>query len=237
MNLCEEVGIVLDVVNQIGKNQKRKKHLTQYLNQDNVKRPCPNMTLPPTEQFLEPGVYKIKMDMRGVFYEIHTVNTDELLRFKDERYEEVLNEIGDFWTDDRKEKFKNLGFSHKRGIILYGEAGVGKSCLMKLVMEQSINNGDVVFIADSHSVTTLREGLKEFKEIEPDRNCIVMLEDIDESMQWNEKAFLNLFDGDDQIDGVLYLATTNHINKISDRFKRPGRFDRKLKIHLPPKEG
>jgi hypothetical protein len=52
------------------------------------------------------------------------------LRFADERYEEVLTEIHDFWTEERKEKFKKMGFTHKRGIILYGEAGVGKSRLL-----------------------------------------------------------------------------------------------------------
>lgn len=237
MNLCEEVEDVLQSVKSIGKKLKRKVKLTQYLNQDNVKRPYTDMTLPPSQQVLEAGIYKIKSDMKGPYFEVHEVNTDELLRFKDERYDEVLNEINDFWTNERKEKFKNMGFTHKRGIILYGEAGVGKSCLMKLVMEQMIEQDDIVFIADSHSVYDLREGLKQFKEVEPDRNCVVILEDIDEAMQYNEKAFLNLFDGDEQINGVLYLATSNHIEKLSDRFKRPGRFDRLLKIHLPPREG
>jgi len=237
MNLCEQLeDIALPSVREIGTKKKVRK-LTQYLNQENVKRPYTDMKLPPSQKFLEAGVYKIKSDMKGIFYEVHEVNTDELLRFKDERYDEVLNEIDDFWTDERKEKFSDMGFSHKRGIILYGEAGVGKSCLMKLVMEQMINQEAVVFIADSCGIYNLREGLKEFKEVEPDRDCVVILEDIDEAMQYNEKAFLNLFDGDDQVDGVLYLATTNHIGKISERFKRPGRFDRKLKVHLPPREG
>jgi ABC-type glutathione transport system ATPase component len=207
MNLSEQVSETLQSVKQIGKSNKRKRVYTQYLNQDNRKRPSQHLELPPRQEFLEAGVYKLKSDFSGIFYEVHEINTDELLRFKDERYEEVLNEINDFWTKERKDKFKNMGFTHKRGIILFGEAGVGKSCLMKLVMEQMIEQGDIVFLADSDSIYRLKEGIRQFKEIEPDRNCIVILEDIDEAMKYGEKAFLNLFDGDDQIDGVLYLAT------------------------------
>ena len=79
MNICEDVGRALDSVKTIGRGQKRKKILTQYLNQDNVKRPSPNMVLPPRQQFLEAGVYKIKSDIQGIFYEIHNIKTDELL--------------------------------------------------------------------------------------------------------------------------------------------------------------
>lgn len=240
MKLTEQAEVAMEapIVRSIGGvGNKKKKQFTQYLNQENVKRPYGNASLPPRQQRLEAGVYKIKSDLKGIFFEVHNVNTDELLRFQDERYETVLNEIDDFFTDGRKEKFDTLGFSHKRGVMLYGEPGVGKSCLMKLVMEQMINRDDIVFIANSQDIYNLREGLNEFKEVEPSRNCVVILEDIDEAMRYNEKAFLNLFDGDDQVNGVLYLATTNHLNVMSDRFKRPGRFDRILEIKKPPREG
>jgi SpoVK/Ycf46/Vps4 family AAA+-type ATPase len=45
---------------------------------------------------------------------------------------------------------------------------------------------------------------------------------------------LNLLDGIKQIDNVVYIATTNHPDKLEDRItNRPSRFDRRYEVELP----
>jgi ATP-dependent 26S proteasome regulatory subunit len=186
-----------------------------------------------TEKTIPAGVYRIMYTPSGVIYEVHDISTDEILRFEDSRYNKVLDEIQKFWT--LKEDFTKMGFSHKRGLLLYGTPGGGKSSLLKLAIQDAVDEGNLVFITnDAH---TLVEGLKTVREIEPDRRVLCVLEDIDEIVRYGEHSILELFDGDSQTDNVLFLATTNYIDRLPPRILRAGRFDRKIRIDNPPVEG
>ena len=120
-------------------------------------------------------------------------------------------------------------------MLLYGTPGTGKTCVLKLVMEDVTKNGDVIFLAKSAGI--VNKAMEEFREVEPDRKVLVVLEDIDEMVKYDERSLLELLDGPEQKDKVLYLATTNYIDRLPPRMLRPGRFDRKLEIGVPPKEG
>ena len=187
-----------------------------------------------TTPTLEAGIYKVGTDMSGrAWFTKHDLVTDELYRFEDERHQLVLEEIEQFWK--LESKFKNLGFTHKRGMLLHGKPGSGKSALLKLVMEDITKAGDIVLLArDLHS---LRSVLGQMREIEPDRKCVVVMEDVDELIRYGEHALLELFDGDDQVDKVLYLGTTNYPERLPNRVRRAGRFDRSMEIPFPPKAG
>lgn len=207
-----------------------RRYLTQYTSSGGVFQPVSE-----TQMKLPPGVYKVGQNMQGIYYQRYYLNTDKLLKFKDERYEKVLKEVDDFWK--KKRIYHEMGYTHKRGILLHGVPGAGKSCLLKLVMEDSVKRDNVVFICEAEKANTLITGVRSFHEVEPERPILVILEDLDEGLRYCEKTLLNLFDGDAQIDGVLYLATTNHLESFSPRMIRPGRFDRRVLIGLPPEEG
>ena len=211
-----------------GKNRERS--LDRFLVSGNIHRPVGNVS---TNKKLEAAIYSIQQDMQGLYFDIHTMKTDELLRFEDKRYNDILNEVNQFWG--LKEEYNNMGFTHKRGLLLYGREGTGKSCLLKQVTEDVIKHDDVIFITKDPNL--LVRGLKQFREVEPDRRCLVLMEDIDTIIRYDEHAILELFDGDSQMDGVLFLATTNYIDRLPPRILRAGRFDRKLEIKNPPKEG
>lgn len=76
--------------------------------------------------------------------------------------------------------------------------------------------------------------LKIFREIEPERPIIVVLEEIDKIYNNNPSTVLSLLDGVDNINNVLYLATTNDINALGDNLKnRPSRFHLVTEIFAP----
>lgn len=212
------------------KGRERKSSKVGYIVKDNVFQPVGPIEKAAT---LEPGIYEIQSSLSGPYFEVTSVTTDKLLRFKDSRYNETLNEISKFWK--LKEKYAEMGFPHKRGVLLYGPPGTGKSCLLKMVIEEMVSGGNIVL--KTRSPGTLMSGLKALREIEKDRKVLCILEDVDELCRYNEHSILQLFDGDSTVDNVCYLATTNYIERLPPRILRSGRFDRKVKVVAPPKEG
>jgi SpoVK/Ycf46/Vps4 family AAA+-type ATPase len=76
---------------------------------------------------------------------------------------------------------------------------------------------------------------KLIRKVEVDRPILCIIEDIDLVIEkFGEEVFLNFLDGLNSITNVVYVATTNNIEKIPDRIKdRPSRFDKKYEIKKP----
>lgn len=205
----------------------RQQELVQYLATDNVAKPMGPRRLITK---LDPGVYQILETMEGPVFEKQNITTDELLRFEDPVHDSILGELDTFWG--QKENYENRGFLHNRAILMFGPPGSGKSCIIKLATQDLVGKGDVVFMAKN--TYGLVNGLKAFREVEPERKCLVILEDVDE---FSEHALLQLLDGGDSVDNIIYLGTTNYIERLPDRVLRPGRFDRKIEVPYPPASG
>jgi hypothetical protein len=187
-----------------------------------------------TSEKLEAGVYHVFKDFNGnTFFERKAIRSDELLRFEDGRREHVLDEIRQFWS--LRENFAALGLGHKRGVLMFGPPGGGKSCIIKQVVEDAVNSDNVVIYPKS--LDGLASIIREFRDVEPDRHILCVLEDVDGLIQYSEHAMLELFDGDDQVNHVLFLATTNYPDRLPPRVMRSGRFDTKIEIKQIPREG
>jgi SpoVK/Ycf46/Vps4 family AAA+-type ATPase len=81
-------------------------------------------------------------------------------------------------------------------------------------------------------------GVRKFREIQPTTPMVVLMEDIDSIIEDNsESEVLNVLDGVNQIDKVVFLATTNYPEKLGDRIvNRPSRFDKRFKLGHPNAE-
>ena len=184
-----------------------------------------------TFESLVPGVYEIKMDhMKGINFELIPVNTKNLIRFPDSNSDRVISEIQKFW--DREELFRVCEIAHKRGILLHGPPGSGKSSTIQLIVEDVVEgrNG-AVFKFDNPELFS--DGLRTFREIQPDTPIVVLMEDLDSILDmYDESEVLNILDGVDDIDKVVFLGTTNFPEVLQERFlNRPSRFDRRF--HMP----
>jgi SpoVK/Ycf46/Vps4 family AAA+-type ATPase len=124
---------------------------------------------------------------------------------------------------------------------MYGEPGCGKSGIIQLIAKDLIEqNGIILNIKDADDVEFFIEFITTFRKIEKNRPLIVLLEDIDSIAGENNHStskLLNILDGVKQIEGVVYIATTNYPEKLQDRItNRPSRFDRRYKVELPNEE-
>jgi hypothetical protein len=192
--------------------------------------PCPETT-----NTLPPGAYHLNnIPNIGLQLSRHALTTDNLMRLPDSTSDVVISEIERFWK--LKEKFKQFGFVHKRGFLLWGPPGSGKTCTIAFVVQQTIVSGGLVFLGDHPGL--LSTAMRALRHVEPDRKLVVVLEDIDTLIQRHGEAeILAILDGESSIDNVMFLATTNYPEKLDGRVvNRPSRFDRIVKIGTPSPE-
>jgi len=181
---------------------------------------------------LPAGQYVIRYsDTKGVYFSKKEINLDDLIKLPDSASETVLETIKQFWT--REKYFRDFGFLWKRGILLWGPQGSGKTSTVQQLAKLVIEMGGVpVYCTHPHNDAV---GLELFRNIEPDRPTIVILEDIDSLIeQHGEHELLALLDGELQIDNVVFVATTNYPERLDKRIvNRPSRFDELIKIGMP----
>lgn len=185
---------------------------------------------------LPPGVYNCKAaEGIGFYFDRIEVKTDNLLVLPDPAFSQILGEFERFW--DLKDAFTSRGYLHKRGFLLYGPPGSGKTSLLQLMCQHLVTslNGVVVFIDNPGLATNC---LHLLRRIEPNRPVVCILEDVDALCQaYSEGGYLALLDGENQIDNVIYVATTNYPERLDPRFvDRPSRFDTIRYIGMPTAE-
>ena len=167
-------------------------------------------------------------------------NMDELFTLPVDEIDKVLLDIRKFWNnEDLYYKFKSV---YKRGVLLYGIPGCGKSSIILLLAQELIkkHNGIIFNVSNYDELNGLFEILPYFKEIEQNRKIIIVLEDVDIFFNGNshdESRILNFLDGGISIDGLVTIATTNYPEKLQERVvNRPSRFDRRYEIGKPNAE-
>lgn len=183
-------------------------------------------------QELPSGVYDLEMPWGAPPY-LRRIQfaTDSLLELPDDPSTEVLKHIVEFW--DKREAFEELGITYKRGIILYGPPGSGKSVtIYRLANMLQRYNAIMLPCRSAGEATT---ALEIVKRLEPTRKVVVILEDIDGMIsRRGDEDLTYLLDGGTDVSNVLFIATTNYPDRIPPRvLNRPSRFDVRIEIGMP----
>jgi hypothetical protein len=185
-----------------------------------------------TVTHLPPAIYTLSADGNGVVYFNRTkILTDSLIELDDSASLRVIDGIETFWGS--KSKFDRFGILFKRGIMLWGPAGSGKTATVNLLMNDLVKRGGMVVIVQQPGIAI--KGLHELRRIEPDRPIIIVLEDIEEMIDnYGEHGLLGLLDGEHQVSNVVVLATTNYPERLGERIiNRPSRFDEVILVDMP----
>jgi len=181
---------------------------------------------------LTPGQYVVKhSSSSGVYFSKRDINLDNLIVLPDSNSEHVLKHIEEFWG--REDIFRDYGFLWKRGIMLWGPPGSGKTSTVQQLSKQIVDAGGITVYCVNPSLTS--SGLDILRRIEPKRPLVCIFEDIDAIVQeYGESEVLAMLDGELQIDNVVFVATTNYPQRLDKRFiNRPSRFDEIIKIGMP----
>ena len=170
-----------------------------------------------------------------------TQDIDDLFTLPTPILGRILTDVRAFWKN--RDKYERYGSVYKRGILLYGTAGCGKSSVIMLLAKELISKYDgVVFTPQNEDqINWTMRILPKIKEIEPQKRIIIVLEDIDSFVgkdgSFSETVLLNFLDGVGSCDGIITIATTNYPEKLQERIiNRPSRFDRRYEIGNPNAE-
>jgi len=212
-----------------GKNKRKIGDICQWAELGNNSFASVNSTV----DELPPGIYRASWSNQQVIITQLNIVSDELLKLPDSTNSKIINSITTFWN--AKSKFVKRNQLFKRGMLLWGPPGSGKTVTVMLLTKELVENGGIVLNCNDPHPTL--KALEEIRKIEPDRPIICILEDIDEIInQCGESTILSLLDGESQINNVVYLATTNYPDRLDQRIiNRPSRFDEVIKIGMPPR--
>lgn len=188
---------------------------------------------------LPPGYYTPQFEYTiGYHLVLNRVVSEETIIFPDNVVSEVLSNIKTFWTS--KAKYVDYGFVYKRGILLYGVPGTGKTSVINAICQNIIDDlsGIVITITDHEELKNFKKLSQYIRDIEPEKPLVLLFEDIDNLFGGDDESMLlNLLDGKFQLDNVVYIATTNYPDKLAERIiNRPSRFDLVREVELPSAE-
>jgi cell division protease FtsH len=183
------------------------------------------------------------------------VKSSEGIKFSDvageDEAKENLTEIVDYLHDPGK--YKAIGASMPKGILLVGPPGTGKTMLAKAVAGEanvpffSMSGSEFVEMFVGMGASKVRDLFRQAKEKAP---CIVFIDEIDaigkkrdgniggnDEREQTLNQLLTEMDGFEGNNGVIILAATNRPESLDPALTRPGRFDRRVPVELPDLKG
>ncbi len=183
------------------------------------------------------------------------VKSSEGIRFADvageDEAKENLTEIVEYLHNP--DKYREIGASMPKGILLVGPPGTGKTMLAKAVAGEanvpffSMSGSEFVEMFVGMGASKVRDLFRQAKEKAP---CIVFIDEIDaigkkrngqiggnDEREQTLNQLLTEMDGFEENTGVIILASTNRPESLDPALLRPGRFDRRVPVELPDLKG
>lgn len=183
----------------------------------------------PTVDFLPPGFYCAFQVFGEIKYQKQDFSIEGIFPTASANATEIMEDFDKFWSSEAR--FRKYEVPFRRGIMLSGPPGSGKTCIIKLLADKMIRERQGAVLDLRGNPGLVGDAVNSIHDLQPDMPIMVVMEDIDHYYYDASDALLNVMDGICPIDKVLFIATTNSVHKLEDALvNRPGRFDTHYQI-------
>ena len=140
-----------------------------------------------------------------------------------------------------KSAYEKLGAKFPRGVLLYGDPGLGKTLMAKCFIAEC--NLETFTIRKTKSENFVEHISKTFEKAKEKAPAIIFLDDMDkfaneDNDHINAEEYIAVQSGIDNVkeSDVFVIATVNEFDKMPNSLTRSGRFDRCIEVFTPNSE-
>ena len=182
------------------------------------------------------GMYEIQTTMDELYLSKKQIVTDSIIDIPGSESDQILKEITQFMSEDTKKLYEEYGVVYKKGFLLHGRAGTGKSVTAISAAKKLIEQRDAIVFFNP-APTQFKWALEAFADELEGRLICLLLEEFETVYQMNQSEILSLLDGESQLSNFITIACTNYIEQLPERIKaRPSRFSTIMEIPTPTAE-
>ena len=178
-----------------------------------------------------PGIFETTADSSGnLYFKKMTLKKDQYYELS--TLDKELSADVDYFLNNAQ-KYTEMRFAHRRGMLLFGPPGCGKSMAIEQIAEVYHDKARIIYVNKAHLHDLIRGEI--YRAIS-DLPIILIIEEITSFMtdDYSTAALLSFLDGEKSWDNILILTTTNYPELLPDNFiDRPSRFDKVYKVNLP----
>jgi len=162
------------------------------------------------------------------------INQDQYLELNEDISNQIYADIETFIQN--KKRYEEMNVLHKRGILLYGSAGNGKTMILNHVLEHYKDMACILFVKNDN---VFNAELFSYRDFFTGQLVIFVVEELTQITHggYGIGKFLSFLDGQESWNDSLFIATTNYPELLPGNIvDRPSRFDRIFKIEVPDRE-